>query len=117
MTHRAVEDVYVHSAAGRLKACVVSWGEGRRPVRARCVSLGRARHDDADTPALSEISAGQNASFSVRLVGDVERHHDVVRFRWEATGGGRNRRFGGDDIGLVSDDERFQRVIGFPDSH
>jgi hypothetical protein len=55
-------------------------------------------------------------SYRFRLAGEVESHHDVLRFRWEA-GGTKEAplHFGGTDFCVVSPDGRLASVTGFTD--
>jgi hypothetical protein len=54
--------------------------------------------------------------FRFRLAGEIDTHHDRVRFRWEAVPeGGEQPVAAGTDFGVVAADGRLQAVTGFLD--
>ncbi|HTO53936.1 MAG TPA: nuclear transport factor 2 family protein [Myxococcota bacterium] len=69
---------------------------------------------------LSKMIAAVHGQFPdvyrFRLASEVESHHDVLRFRWEA-GGTKEAplHFGGTDFCVVAPDGRLASVTGFTD--
>jgi SnoaL-like protein len=55
-------------------------------------------------------------TYRFRLASEVESHHDVMRFRWEAGGiPDAPLHFGGTDMCVIAKDGRLQSVTGFTD--
>jgi SnoaL-like protein len=55
-------------------------------------------------------------TYRFRLASEVEAHHDVMRFRWEAGGiPEAPLHFGGTDVCVIAEDGRLQSVTGFTD--
>ncbi|HUZ64170.1 MAG TPA: nuclear transport factor 2 family protein [Acetobacteraceae bacterium] len=50
-----------------------------------------------------------------RRIGDVDSHHDCIRFRWELAAEGGAIVVSGTDFGVVAEGARFQAVTGFFD--
>jgi hypothetical protein len=57
----------------------------------------------------------QFPSFTFRLVGDVDGHHDQARFRWELGPGEGPAPVAGFDVVTLADDRRIASVLGFLD--
>ena len=57
----------------------------------------------------------QFPDFRVRLKGDVDSHHDVLRFTWEYGPEGTDAIVAGVDYAVLSEDGRFKSVTGFID--
>jgi len=57
----------------------------------------------------------QFPDFRVRLTGDVDSHHEVLRFNWEYGPEGADAVVAGVDYAVLSADGRFTSVTGFID--
>jgi hypothetical protein len=58
----------------------------------------------------------QFPGYRFRLLGDIDHHHDRLRFSWELTpGDGQQHLAAGTDFGVVAPDGRLQSVTGFLD--
>lgn len=66
----------------------------------------------------SVIAAAQDQfpGYVFRLLGDVDSHHDIARFRWELVpAGGGESIAAGSDVAVVAADGRLRSVYGFLD--
>jgi len=79
-----------------------------------------AHRDGKGLEGLSRMIAAVHERFPdayrFRLASEVEAHHDVMRFRWEAGGiPDAPLHFGGTDVCVIAKDGRLQSVTGFTD--
>jgi hypothetical protein len=69
--------------------------------------------------AIEAVIAGAREQFPghvFKLIGDIDAHHDIVRFGWELVPeGGDESVVVGFDVVVVADDERLRNVYGFLD--
>ncbi len=59
---------------------------------------------------------GQFPGFTFQLLGTVDGHHDVLRFRWELGPDGQEAPIVGFDTVVIGADGRIQTVLGFLDT-
>jgi hypothetical protein len=74
--------------------------------------------DVTGTDGLDALIAGAQQQFpgmEFRLVGDVDAHHDVCRFRWGFGPAGAEPLVIGFDVAMVGEDGRITTVQGFLD--
>jgi hypothetical protein len=57
----------------------------------------------------------QFPGYRFRLTGDVDAHHDRVRFPWELVDVGQSQFVAGVDFGVIADDGRLKSITGFLD--
>jgi hypothetical protein len=111
-----------------VESYLAAWNE--RDVRRREDLIAKTYTEDATYldshrtgtgyEGLSKMIAAVHGQFSeayrFRLASEVESHHDVLRFRWEA-GGTKEAplHFGGTDFCVLSPDGRLASVTGFTD--
>ncbi len=70
--------------------------------------------------AIEAVIAGAREQFPghvFKLIGDIDAHHDIVRFGWELVpeGGGDESVVVGFDVAVVAGDGRLRNVYGFLD--
>ena len=68
--------------------------------------------------AIGEVIAGardQFESYVFKLTGDVDAHHDIVRFGWELMPEGGESVVVGFDVAVVAEGGRLRNVYGFLD--
>lgn len=65
--------------------------------------------------ALVQGAQAQFAGFRFRRVGNVDSHHNYVRFAWELGPHDGPAPIAGSDVALLAADGRLERVIGFLD--
>ena len=56
---------------------------------------------------------GQYPGASLRRSGDIDAHHNVLRFPWEATAADGSTIVAGIDVCVLADDGRLQALAGF----
>ncbi|MEU9502344.1 nuclear transport factor 2 family protein [Streptomyces sp. NPDC048196] len=74
--------------------------------------------DVAGHDGLAAVIAGAHAQFPgfvFRQLGDVDGHHDVVRFGWELVAPDGTAPVAGFDVARLTDDGRIRTVAGFLD--
>lgn len=68
---------------------------------------------------INEMISGVQARFAghrFRRTGDIDSHHDRVRFTWELAPEDGDPVVGGTDFGVVAADGRLQAITGFFDN-
>ena len=68
---------------------------------------------------LADMVDGVRAQFpgaTLQRTGDVDAHHDVLRFPWSATGADGSTIVAGIDVCVLADDGRLQALAGFFDA-
>ena len=66
--------------------------------------------------ALADMVDTVRAQFpgaTLQRTGDIDAHHNVLRFAWNATGTDGNVIVGGIDVCVLADDGRLQALAGF----
>lgn len=103
-----------------------AWNQADPTIRQALVEelfSGDARYTDPMAVAkgpeaiAATIGAVQNQfpGFTFRLVGDVDGHHDQIRFTWELAPAGKPAPIIGFDVAVVNSDDRICTVLGFLD--
>jgi hypothetical protein len=70
------------------------------------------------TEGIDAMTAGVQAQFPAhqfRRTGDVDAHHDRIRFTWELAENGSAPLIAGVDFGMVAGDGRLTAITGFLD--
>lgn len=106
---------------------ITVWNEPDADVRHRAVAelwtAGGAYTDPLASvqghQAIEQVIAGAREQFPgyvFKLIGNIDAHHDVVRFGWELVpeGGGESAVIGF-DVAVIADDGRLRNVYGFLD--
>ena len=68
---------------------------------------------------LADMVDGVRAQFpgaTLQRTGDIDAHHDVLRFPWSATGADGSTIVAGIDVCVLADDGRLQALAGFFDA-
>ena len=76
--------------------------------------LGEATGHDEIAGLIGAVQ-GQFPGFAFRLLGDVDGHHDQLRFQWELGPQGQEAPIVGFDAVLTGPDGRISAVLGFLD--
>jgi len=76
--------------------------------------MAAAEGREAITATIGAVKA-QFPGYAFRLVGDVDGHHDQVRFRWELGPRGEPAPIVGFDVAVLDPDARTRTVLGFLD--
>ncbi|HVM53945.1 MAG TPA: nuclear transport factor 2 family protein [Acidimicrobiales bacterium] len=66
--------------------------------------------------ALADMVDGVRAQFpgaTLQRTGDIDTHHNVLRFPWNAVGPDGTVIVEGIDVGMLADDGRLQAIAGF----
>ena len=101
-----------------------AWNEADREARVQL--LGRAFTADAHYvdpmsdvtghEGIADMIEGVRAQFvgaSLQRTGDIDAHHNVLRFPWSATGADGAPIVAGIDVCVVAEDGRLQALAGF----
>jgi hypothetical protein len=111
----AVVDAYVASwneadAAKRAALVEKAWAPEARYVDPLLDLTG---HEALGT--LKDLIDQHYPGHTINRTGDVDAHHNVVRFAWEMVGPDGAAVVTGIDVGIVADDGRLQGIAGFFD--
>ena len=113
-------------AKNLIDAYIAVWNETDADARAKKIDEVFAEQVEYTDPLASvhgreELSAliggaqAQFAGLNVRLAGEPDAHHDVVRFTWELAAGDDEALVVGFDVALIAPDGRIGAVAGFLD--
>ena len=105
---------------------IAIWNERDPDARRRLIAqtwTDEARYLDpmlqGDGPeGIDAMTAGVQAQFPAhrfRRTGEVDAHHDRIRFTWELAENGTAPLIAGVDFGVVSEDGRLSMITGFLD--
>ena len=114
----------MHDVATTVDVYLAMWNEpdaARRweLVRRAWSESGRYQDPVLDSEGhagLSEMVANMHAQFPghrLRRVGEIDTHHDQIRFAWEFVAPDGTVTLTGIDVGFVAADGRLKRVVGF----
>ncbi|MBH1938241.1 nuclear transport factor 2 family protein [Streptomyces sp. AV19] len=104
-----------------------AWNATDADARARAVAAAWTEDGTYTDPftdvrghdALAAVTAGAQAQFPgfvYRLTGDVDGHHDAVRFTWELVSeADGSAPLAGSDVAVLAEDGRIRGVLGFLD--
>jgi hypothetical protein len=97
-------------AARRSELIERAWAEDGRYVDPALEATGHAALSDM-VAAVHERFPGHRFS----RTGDVDTHHDQLRFGWQLSDGNGGVAVAGLDVGEVAEDGRLRRITGFFD--
>lgn len=112
-------------AAQIVEAYIAIWNETDSAAR-RALIADTWTEDAAYTDPLADVTGhdavdglvdavqAQFPGFVFRRLGEVDAHHEFIRFSWEAGPADGGAVIGGTDVALVADG-RLRRVVGFLD--
>jgi hypothetical protein len=117
----------VNDVAATLDAYVAMWNE--TDVRARVGLIETAwgadgryvdpLFDAQGYAALNEMVGAAQSRFpdhELRLLGNLDTHHDQIRFEWEVRSPSGGLALAGVDVGTVGSDGRLLHIAGFFDA-
>lgn len=110
LAQRYVDAWNTTGTAARRDAVERLWGEDGRYVD----PLVEARGSEQIAGTIAAVQE-QFPGWVFRLVGQVEGHHDTVRFAWELGPSGADAPVAGSDVAVVGPDGRLAAVHGFLD--
>lgn len=105
-------------------SCFAMWNEADRTARLAHIAAAWAPechyvdplNDVTGYDALADMVEGVRAQFpgaTLQRTGDIDAHHNVLRFPWSATGTDGAVIVAGIDVCVLAEDGRIQALAGF----